>query len=161
MSTENSHTQNAQARIDEIRAMRQKVPNFVFPSSKGDGRRLVNAARVPPEFIELTTVATTNTPALTRGGSLDAGTVRDLVAFADAYGPVAGDLEALARFIRHSISSAKNKAGSEALTTYALTQRLAKRPETADLAPQVEEMRRVLGRRPRKTKSGAPPTQPS
>jgi len=162
-----SHTQTAQARVEEIRAMRQKIPNFVFPTSKGDGRKLVSAATVPPQFIELTAVAVKNSVALVRGGSPDPDALRDLIAFADAYGPVADELEALAHFIRHSVAAARNKAGSDALTTYALTRRLAKRPETADLAPHAEAMSRALGRRGRKTKAqptpapGAPgPTPP-
>ena len=71
-------------------------------------------------------------------------------------------MEALALFIRHSATAAKNKGGSDALTTYVLTRRLAKRPETADLAPQAEAMSRALGRR-RKTKTHptpAPETTP-
>jgi len=153
-----SHTQTAQARVEEIRAMRQKIPNFVFPTVKGASQRLANASSVPPQFIELTAVAVKNSPALVRGGSPDPDALRDLMAFADAYGPVADELDALARFIRHSVISAKNKAGSDALTTYVLTRRLAKRPETADLAPHAEAMSRALGRGGRKKKAQPTPT---
>jgi hypothetical protein len=55
---------------------------------------------------------------------------------------------------------AKNEAGSNALTTYALAKRLAKRPETAALAPHVEDMRLALGARGRKAKA-KPAPQPS
>jgi len=164
MATENTnHSQNAQARVEELRAMRQKIPNFVFPADKGERRRLTNAASVPPELIELTAVAMTNSAALVRGESAGPDGLRDLLAYADAYAPLADELEALASFVRHSVLAAKNKAGSDALTTYALTQRLAKRPETADLAPIAEAMGRVLGRR-RKAKAPsapAPETPPS
>lgn len=159
MSTDTSHTQAAQARIDEIRALRQKIPNFVFPASKTERRRLSNAASVPQEFVEATMVAAKNTPALSRVGAVDADATRDLMAFAEAYGPVANELEALAHFVRHSITAAKNKVGSDALTTYALTQRLAKRPETADLAPLADAMSRTLGRR-RRAKTSAPAHAP-
>lgn len=54
---------------------------------------------------------------------------------------MADELEALAHFIRHRVKLARNKAGSDALTTYALAQRLARRPETADPAPHVDQMR--------------------
>ena len=70
-------------------------------------------------------------------------------------------LEALAHFIRHSVALARNKAGSDALTTYALAQRLAKRPETADLAPHVDDMRNALGARIRKAKSQKAPSAPA
>jgi hypothetical protein len=148
-----SHTQDAQARVDELRAMRQAIPNFVFPTLKGGTRLLNSAASVPPEFVELTAMAVRNNVALVRGGGAEPAVVRDLMTYADAYGPVADELEALAHFIRHSIAAAKNKAGTEALTTYALAQRLAKQPETADLAPYVADMSRALGLRRKQAKA--------
>lgn len=150
----NPHTQAAQARVEELRAMRLAIPNFVIPTLKGGSRPLTSAASVPPEFVELTVVAVRNSAALVRSGA-DPDVARDLLSYADAYGPVADELEALAHFVRHSIAAAKNKAGAEALTTYALAQRLAKRPETADLAPHVADMRRALGLRRKKARVAA------
>ena len=51
-------------------------------------------------------------------------------------------------------------SGSGALTTYALAKRLARRPETADLAPHVADMRRLL-KRPRKAKAETPGNTPA
>jgi hypothetical protein len=152
-----SHTDAAQALVDQTRAMRQQIPNFVVPSSGSNSRRLAPSASVPPEFVELSAMAVKNNDALVRGGALDPGQTRDLMSYADAYDPVADELEALAQFIRHSTLAARNKAGSEALMTYAVAQRLAKRTETADLAPHVADMRRALGRT-RKAKSKPAPT---
>jgi hypothetical protein len=73
----------------------------------------------------------------------------DLTSYAEAYGPVADELEALASFVRHSVTAAKNKVGSEALTTYTLARRLSKRPEMADLIPHVDDMAKALGRKGR------------
>ena len=165
MSTENetpvttprSNTEKAQALIERIRAMREEIPNFVFPTSKAERQRLGRAASVPPDFVELTAVAVTNSKALIRGEGAQPAQTRAQMTTGDAYLPVADELEALAAFIRHSATATKNKAGSDALTTYALAKRLAKRPETADLAPYVEDMRRALNRG-RKTKAKAAPT---
>ena len=155
------HSDAAQARVEEIRAMRRQIPNFVIPSSKDEGRRLSKAASVPQQFIELTAVVVKNSPALVRGGGPDPLQTRDLMSFAEAYEPVADELEALAQFVRHSVVTARNKAGSDALTTYALAQRLAKRPENADLAPHVADMRRALGFKGRKTKAEPVPETPA
>lgn len=157
---ETSHTDGAQACVEEIRAMRQRIPNFVVPESKKASRRLATAASVPKEFIELAAVAVKNSAMLVRGSGVDPAQIRDLVSFAQAYAPVADELEALAHFIRHSVTLARNIAGSDALTTYALAQRLAKRPETADLAPHVDDMRRVLSTRFRKAKAKQAPPSP-
>ena len=51
------HSEAAQARVEEIRAMRDKFPNFVIPASKGAGQRLSKAASVPEPFVELSAVA--------------------------------------------------------------------------------------------------------
>jgi hypothetical protein len=154
------YTATAQARVEEIRAMRERIPNFVIPASSGASRRLNSAASVPEQFVELAAVAVKNSEALVRGGGVDPAQIRDLMSYAEAYAPVADELEALAHFIRHSVMTARNKAGSDALTTYALAQRLAKRPETADLAPHVDDMRNALGNRFRKAKARPVPPAP-
>ena len=139
--------------------MRQRIPNLVIPS-KGDGRRLAPAGSVPPEFVELTKAAVFMNTTLAHGGGADLARTAYLQSYASAYHPLADELEALAHFVRHSVIVAMNEVGSSALTTYALAQRLAKRPETADLAPHVESMRRALGRsRKRRSQKAPDPTE--
>jgi hypothetical protein len=153
-----SYADSAQARIEDVRVMRQKIPNLVIPTSKGAGRRLVTTASVPKKFVDLTAVAVRNNATLVRSSGQDLEQDRDLTDFAEAYGPVADELEVLAHFIRHSIASAKSKVGGSALTTYAVARVLAKRPETADLLPHVDDMGKALGRRGRKSKSKQAPS---
>jgi len=141
-----SHAETAQQRLEELRRWRELIPHFVMPSSADETQRLSSAASVSPEFIELTNVAVTNESALVRNDGVTADEVRYLVSYADAYNPLADELEAVAQFIRHSTMTARNIAGTEALTRYALAQRLAKQPKTAHLAPHVADMRRALGR---------------
>ena len=145
-TTPTIHTEAAQARLQELRKMRDLLPRFTVPATAKDRIRLNSAASVPAEFVEMTVVAVANENALVRGDGATPAEVRDLTAYADAYGPFADELEAFAQFVRYSVTAARNQAGSEALTTYALAQRLAKRPKTAHLAPYVADMRRALGR---------------
>jgi len=98
--------------------------------------------------MELTSIATANHKPLMRAESRTPDEVRDLVSYSDAYSPLADELEALAKFIRYSTTAARNTAGNEALTTYALAVRLSKRTETAYLAPHVADMRRAPRTRP-------------
>ena len=146
VETPSSHAEGAQQRVQELRRWRELIPNFVMPTSTDETQRLSAAASVSTEFIELTTVAVANHPPLVRAEGAAPATVRDLVSYSDAYNPLADELEALAQFIRHSARTARNIAGNEALTTYSLAQRMAKRPKTAYLAPHVADMRRALGR---------------
>jgi hypothetical protein len=140
--------------------MRQRIPNFVIPESKNAGRRIATVASIPREFVELAAVAVKNSATLVRGSGADPAQLRDLMSFSEAYAPLADELEALAHFIRHSVKLARSKAASDALTTFALAQRLAKRPETADLAPYVIDMRNALGARFRRPKAKKVPPSP-
>jgi hypothetical protein len=159
--TQQSHTEGAQARMEDLRAFRRAIPNFVIPTSKKETQRLSSAASVPPQFVETTSVAVKNSATLVRPAALTPEEIRGLMSYAESYTPVLDEVEALAQFLRHSIAAAKHKAGTDALTTYAVAQQLAKRPEGADLAPYVEDMRRTLGRRgKRKTTPVEPPVQP-
>jgi len=152
--------EGAVALIDDIRALKQRVPNFVIPESKKIRGQLAAAASVPAQFVDLAALAIRNHEELTRGGNSGLAHIRDRMSYAEAYGPVADELEAMALFVRHSVRVAKNEAGSSALTTYALAKRLAKRPETAALAPHVDDMRLALGPRGRKPKAKPAPEPP-
>jgi hypothetical protein len=141
-----NYTETAQVRLDELRLWKEQIPRFVIPPTSDANKRLSTAASVPAAFIELTNVAVSNQKALVREERVPPAEIRDLVSYADAYSPVADELEALAQFVRHSVTVARNTAGSEALTTYSLAQRLAKKPQHAHLVPYVADMRRALGR---------------
>ena len=146
-TTNLTHIEAAQAMIEKIRAMRQEIPNFVIPTSKADARKMARAASVPPQFVEMSAAATKNSPPLARSGGPDPDTVRDLLNYGEAYAVVAAELDALSAFVHHSVANAKSIAGRYALTTYALAQRLAAAPETAELAPIASALRHALGRR--------------
>ena len=154
-----NHMLEAQARVDELRAMRQAIPNFTVPTTEDATQRLSTAASLPPEFVQSAAWAMRNSPALARVGGVNFSAIRDWMSFAEAYGGVVDEHDANSQFIRHSIAAAKNRAGTEALTIYELAKRLAKRPETAELAPYVADMRRALGNRFKKkaTKPDTPP----
>lgn len=141
-----NHAEAAQERVLELRRWRESIPHFVIPATTDATSRLNGAASVSAAFIERTNVAVANQPVLVRAEAPAPAEIRDMVAYADAYGPLADELEALAKFVRHSATLARNTAGAEALTTYALAQRLAKRPGNGALVPYVADMRRALNR---------------
>ena len=145
------HAQTVQLRLEELRQWRDQIPRFAIPETADATQRLSPAASVPVVFIELTNVAVANQTALVRADGAPPAEVRDLLAYADAYGPMADELEALAQFLRYSTTAARNLAGTEALTTYSLAQRLAKQKRYAHLKPHVADMRRALGKQRRPT----------
>jgi hypothetical protein len=151
MAAPNPHAEAAQLRIEELRKWREQIPRFAIPETADATRKLSQAASVSPVFIELTNVAVANHIALVRADGTPAAEVRDLVAYGDAYIPLADELEALAQFLRYSAIAARNLAGTEALTTYSLAQRLAKQKRYAQLKPHVADMRRALGKQRKPT----------
>jgi hypothetical protein len=156
-----SHKAAAAAIIDEVRGLKDRIPHFVIPESRAARQRLGRVASLPPEFIDLASMATRNNEDLARGGN-SVPDDEELRSYAEAYSPLADELEAMALFVRHSVRVAKNQAGSNALLTYAMARRLAKRPETAGLAPHVDDMRRALAspRRKAKPKQAPVPSNP-
>lgn len=149
--TPNPHAEAAQERLREVRKSRELIPNFVLPVSAKESVRLNSAASVSPQFVEASASAMANEKALERTDVTPAE-IRDLMAYADAYGPLADEHEAMGQFLRHSINAARNRAGSEALATYHSAKRLAKIPRYAGLAAYVADMRRILGKtRPKPT----------
>ena len=147
----NNYAEAAQLRVEELRKWREQIPRFAIPETADATQRLSQAASVSPEFIELTNVAVANQTALVRADGTPPAEVRDLVAYADAYVPLADELEALAQFLRYSTTAARHLAGTEALTTYSLAQRLAKQRRYAHLKPHVADMRRALGKQRKPT----------
>jgi hypothetical protein len=145
-ATLTTYTETAQECIQSLGVWQQKIPRISSPPDGDATRRLAPAASVSPEFVELTNIAVSNHKPLVRAESVTPEESRDLMAYANAFDPLADQLEALALYIRYSTTFARNKAGAAALTTYSLATRLSKQPATAYLRPHVADMRRALGR---------------
>lgn len=94
---------------------------------------------------EASASAMANEKALERS-SVTPDEIRELMSFAEAYGPLADEYEAMGQFLRHSINAARYAAGSEALATYNHAKRLAKMPRYAGLGVYVADMRRLLAK---------------
>src|SRR5689334_10292064 len=103
--TPTAHAVTAQERVEELRRWRDSIPRFVMPEDKNATRRLSIAASVSPEFVELTAVAVANHEPLVRSKAATPAEVRDLMSYADAFDPLADELEALAQFLRHSTTA--------------------------------------------------------
>lgn len=147
------HMEAAQTRVQEIRAMRELIPNFTS-GTKAEEKRVIATASLPPEFVELAATATRTSADLRREATVP-NRARNLLEYADAYSPVADELEAAAHILRHSIKVARSEAGSEALATYSLAKSLVRQPSMSDLVPHVEDMRRALGVQARLAKGRA------
>jgi hypothetical protein len=153
-----SPLESAQAALDTIAGVRAGIPEFPFHVVGVGERQIANLKTVPPQFMEQSNTAMKAESVLSRGG-VDPDHLRALVRYADAYGPVADAMATTAKEIRGSVDAAYAEAGMEALNTYSLAMRLARRPGTIRLLPLVQAMRRTLGR-VRKGKKATDEPQP-
>jgi hypothetical protein len=154
------HTDAAKVILDKVRALRADIPRFVLNVPSQEVRQLVPSAGVPDPFLESASVAVQASPRLERATDPDdAARLRDAYAFAIAYDAIVLELASLSRAVKHTIRVARAEAGASALDIYAIAQRLSKRKDGAELLPHVEDMRRKLKKRSRKT-NGEPAPAP-
>jgi hypothetical protein len=142
-TTPTTRGEGAQAMLDRVATWELEIPDFSFPMPEGDRRTFTALRLVPPDFVEQMAAAMKGVDTLSRGGTA-AEQLRDLSTYAVAYGPVADAIERLGAKMRHSVDTARAKAGAEALLTFRVAERLAVLPGTTHLAPMVESMRRTL-----------------
>jgi hypothetical protein len=154
------HVEGAKSLIEEIRALRAKVPRLAL-ELPNEPQKLASAASVPDAFVESAGAAIDRSKRLETVAETNAATLRDSFSFALAHDPVVMEAFAFARAVAHTIRVQRAKAGESALDIYAVAQRLAKRKDGAEFVPHVEDMRRKLKRgRKRKTTSEPAPVQP-
>ena len=155
------HAEAAKVILDKLRALRAEIPRFV-PDNPDVVRQLAQKAAVPDTVLESASVALQASPLLEQRSGADAATLRDAFGYALAYDAVVQELSAFMRSMRHTIRVARAEAGESALDVYKLAQILSVKKNGAELRPHVENMRRKLKRRTRRTiGEPAPATDPS
>jgi len=146
-----THTEGVNARLADLRAMRDVIPYFEIPTD-GATARVATAASVPQEFVELTTSMLGNGDIVLQRKP-DLAELRDRIVFADTYGPLADEFDLMAQALRHSMVAARSKAGSVALDVYAAAKREAKSARSGVLFARVADLSRALGIRRRNAKA--------
>jgi hypothetical protein len=139
-----THVDGAGAMIAELHAMQERTPMFSFPTERNSTQKLSTAASVPRAALDKVVAMVETEPSLS-ASQIGPDELRDLVAFASAYGPVPDEMEATAYGLRHTVTAALNKAGSVALIVYEVAKRQSRRPESAHLRPHVADLKRLLG----------------
>jgi hypothetical protein len=147
----NTHTEGLNARLAELRAMRGNIPYFEIPTA-GATARVATAATVPQEFIELT-VSMLGTGDVVLKRKPDMAAIRDRIAFADSYGPLADEFDLMAQALRHSMIAARSKAGRVALEAYGAAKLDAKSTRDGEMLARVADLSRALGARRRNAKA--------
>jgi hypothetical protein len=151
------HVEAAKAVLEELRALRAKIPRFVI-EVPNETQKIANVASVPDPFVESAGFAADASKQLEAAAGADPATLRDSFGFALAFDSVIVEAYAFARAVEHTVRVQRATAGASALDIYAVAQRLAKGKNGAQFVPHVEDMRRKLKRRSgRKRKTTSEP----
>jgi hypothetical protein len=136
-----------------IAAVMAEVPKFEIPN--GENTKFVRAHQsVPPEFV--VSVITQLDPSEAGFNVLDPADVQNVLQFVEAFRPLVNDAEALSKGLDYTVKAQYARIAATSLDAYAIATRLARNGNGA-MTLKVQNMRRALGRRAKKS---APPTAP-
>src|SRR5256885_9340816 len=126
-----SQSAAAAALLEKIRALRSDLPGFTQPQKTTASRRLASNAGLPDDFLESVTVAVQSSPALAAASGINPDEVRETIRFSAAYGPVAEELDAMARAVRHTINVRRANTAQDSLAAYEVAKGLARKTDGA------------------------------
>ena len=150
------HAEEARVVLEKIRALRPEIPRFA-PAGGDDLRKLNGLNGVPDAALEAASVLIDTSVRVQQAAGADATTLRDSYGYALAYDPVVQELLSLARSVTYSIRVQRATAATSALDVYAIAARMSLMKDGAELLPYVEDIRRKLNKRTRKTNSNPVP----
>jgi len=149
------HAEEARILLEKIRALRAEIPRFA--PAEADLRQFNGYSAVPDSALEMASVLIETSDRVKVAVGDEAITLRDSYGYALAYDPVVQELLALARSVTYSIRVQRAAAAASARDVYAVARRISRRKDGTELLPYVEDMRRKLNKRTRKTTSNPVP----
>lgn len=159
--TPTSHEVAASEMLVQLRALAQSVGDYGF-ITKGQRRRLNTVSTLPIPFLLSVAVALDASEALTRAAGITGAQIRDVVALANAYVPVADEMALVAGGMRDTVQAKRADTGQRALRAYRLAKSFNSPSDRELLIPHIEDMKRTLGRGRRKVvKPVAEPKPPA
>lgn len=138
-------TETARQMAEQVRAIVETLPGFVF-ITKQESRRLAVAASVPDRFLEAAAGAMDQSPALASSAKMSATDLRSSIIEAQAYLGLADELERLARGVRDTAKVGKGAVGTEALRVYSVARHLNRARDSESSVSSLDQMQRTLNR---------------
>ncbi|HJQ39368.1 MAG TPA: hypothetical protein VKB93_19680 [Thermoanaerobaculia bacterium] len=154
-----SHTERARLVLEHIRGIKELIGGFTFGGAP-DSRTLNFVKSVPDEFLEATAVALEASEDLAKIDRISATELREVVAFALAFTPVADELAYMHRAVQYTIALRRADAGQRSLQVYQMGKTITRKmavPGSQVLIPHMEAMKRTLGKARPKSTPPAPP----
>jgi hypothetical protein len=139
----------------QLRAVRQQIPEY-GQLTTSDLRSLASVAHVHPDFTQAAIGAMgASATVLSAVGTNPEDVQRDIDT-AGRWAVVEDELRAMLKGVTAANMSRRNRIGKTALLTYAVSQKLVRSEEHADLLPHVDIMNRMNRFGKRKAKKAAP-----
>jgi hypothetical protein len=150
--------------VQQLRAMRQHIPDFVL-LPVADRLSLRRAASVDPHWVQTTINAIGASDALQAALGKTADDLRLDAEFTIRWGAVADELQATLDGVRSAVTVRRHRLGVTALQAYQISRQLVRQKEHADLLPHIAAMRersKFARKRvkPEETTATPPPTSP-
>lgn len=125
--------------------------------------RVRGARTVPREFVQSMMAAAERRPDFPVLGEFDSAKARAVLQSGDAYRLVAERTALFLASLNYTIESQWANVVADAMDAFSVASIVAKRPENAELAAEIENIRRQLGRKGarKKKKKGAKTGEPS
>jgi hypothetical protein len=163
--TQSPATVDPQTLIAELRAMREKIPEYTqLPIPARQSIRVVAATN--PEFVRASINSVAESPNVQQALGQTPEELRQEAANAQGWSDFEDELRAMLNGVAASNLVRRNRIGETALAAYAITRRLARQKQHANLLPHVETMKRLnkfgvkRGKAANSTPVPAPPQPP-
>lgn len=156
-----THTEAAFRLLENLRAMQGTIDGFVMPPSPIAPQVGLRYRQLPVQFFVALAVALESSPQLAAAlqaalNPLTPGEIRDTLRYAEAYLPVADELERFARAIRHTVGLRRSKVGRLAAAAYRVVKSMNLLEDLSLSIPEVEAMKRSFAAS-RRRKTAEPP----
>jgi hypothetical protein len=128
--------------IAELRAMREKIPEYTqLPLPERQSIRVVAATN--PEFVRASINSVAESPNVQQAIGRTPEELRQEAAEVQGWSDLEAELRVLLDGVAASNLVRRNRIGETALAAYAITRRLARQKQHANLLPHVETMKRL------------------
>jgi hypothetical protein len=161
MEQNENTTLTPDAMIAQLRAMRQQIPDYSQLTTR-QSKSLATASSVSQEMVNAAANAIGESPLVQASVGTTVEEVRQTSADGNVWNAVEAELEATLRGVAKANLVRRHRLGTLALTTYAISRALVRKPEHANLIPHVDALRRTnrIGRHAVKP-AGTPSQEPA
>lgn len=152
-----------QALVEQLRAMRAVIPEYVQLTVAQRRSLIVVAKRTDPDFVQASINSVGASPAMEQNVGSTPAALRQDTNDAQAWTAVEDEARAFLAGVVDANLVRKYRIGQKALATFAVCRRLSELPEHAHLRPHVELMSRLnrFGRKKARGKQAETPVTPA